>query len=309
LRDTRPQLLLSILLALVASACGNGIAATAGGTKITDAEVTRELGAIGRNTDYVAYLGRTRQAQIKKGGNWTKPFTASVVNQQIDFVALQAIARKQHLPLSSRQVDDAASFAQDDVGGAPIYEKFPSWYRRELRSREALLAGLRVAVVKDVTPQDYYAKNKGQFVRFCTSDIVVKTQDDAERARNQILGGASFADVARAVSLDKGTGPRGGDLGCNGPMDLAPQLNGPASTLKLEEVSAPISSDAGWHLLVVHSRSTPPLDGVQGEVDAAIQSLSEQRVGDELRAWLRTARVSVASRYGRWDSTSEKVVA
>lgn len=304
----RPRLLL-IFVALLAASCGNGVAVTAGGTKISDKQVTRELAAIGRNPDYLSYLARTRHAQLKdSNGHWTKQFVASVVNQQVDFVALQGIAREQNVSPSREQLAVAAQYGAVDVGGAAIYKKFPHWYREQLDGREALLAALRVQAVKGVTPQSYYSGNRAQFVKYCTSDIVLASQDDADKARDAILTGTSFADEAQAVSLDKGTAPKGGDLGCNGPADLVPQLNDPAATLPLGQVSSPIRTDAGWHLLLVRSRGTPPLERVQGEVQTAIQTLSEQRVGDGLRAWLRAHRVTVASKYGTWDANDGKVV-
>ena len=304
----RPRLLLVAVFMLSAS-CGNGVAATVGTTKISEASIDRELAAIASDADYISYLGRTQHITVRTNGRWTKPFLASVVNQRVDLVAIDRIAEREHVSPSKEQTAAAPAYAAQDVGGPAIYRGFPSWYRRELARREALVAALRVNAIRTETAQSYYDRNKTAFIKYCTSDIVTQDQNTAETARDEILGGAPFADVARSVSIDRGTGPRGGDLGCNGPTDLLPQLNRAAAAQPVGVVGAPIKTDAGWHLLLVRSRATPPLDRVRGEVQAAVEELATQRVGRALRAWLEHNRVSVAGKYGSWDERSEKVVA
>lgn len=76
----------------------------------------------------------------------------------------------------------------------------------------------------------------------------------ADSARQEILGGAPFAEVARRESADSATAARGGDLGewTRGSMD--PAFDSAAFSIPLNRVSEPVLSRFGYHLIEVTSR-------------------------------------------------------
>ncbi len=75
-----------------------------------------------------------------------------------------------------------------------------------------------------------------------------------ETARARLAGGEAFETVASALSEDA-TRSRGGLLGEFGPGDLDPDLQAAIDTLAAGEVSAPIRTRLGYHLIEVVSRS------------------------------------------------------
>jgi peptidyl-prolyl cis-trans isomerase D len=77
----------------------------------------------------------------------------------------------------------------------------------------------------------------------------------ADSARQEILGGAPFADVARRESSDSASAAQGGDLGewTRGSMD--PAFDSAAFKLPLKTVSQPVLSQFGFHLIEVTSRT------------------------------------------------------
>jgi len=113
----------------------------------------------------------------------------------------------------------------------------------------------------------------------------------ADSARQEILGGAPFADVARRESSDSVSAEKGGDLGewTRGSMDSA--FDAAAFKLPLKKVSEPVVSQFGFHLIEVTSRKGNKATGrhilfpieVAGEhrnrLDARADSL--ERVGAE----------------------------
>jgi peptidyl-prolyl cis-trans isomerase D len=76
----------------------------------------------------------------------------------------------------------------------------------------------------------------------------------ADSARQEILGGAPFADVARRESSDTASAVKGGDLGewTKGSMD--PAFDSAAFSLPLKTVSRPVLSQFGFHLIEITSR-------------------------------------------------------
>ncbi len=113
--------------------------------------------------------------------------------------------------------------------------------------------------------------------------------------------GEEFADLAGELSIDPGSGAQGGDIGCI--ADPSNNLVGPYATASLEaeigEVTGPIATDFGYHVLVVDSRETPSFDEVRTNLETSL--------GAELfDAWvfesLGAADIVVTERYGTWQT-------
>jgi peptidyl-prolyl cis-trans isomerase SurA len=86
---------------------------------------------------------------------------------------------------------------------------------------------------------------------------LVKREADALKkitdARARIVdGGEDFAAVAKEVSEDPGSGANGGDLGCFGKGRMVPEFEEAAFSLAKDEVSQPIKTDFGYHLIQVY---------------------------------------------------------
>jgi peptidyl-prolyl cis-trans isomerase D len=90
--------------------------------------------------------------------------------------------------------------------------------------------------------------------RAATAADTVAVRARADSARQEILAGAPFADVARRESSDSASAAKGGDLGewTKGTMD--PAFDSAAFSLPLRTVSRPVLSQFGFHLIEITSR-------------------------------------------------------
>ena len=84
-----------------------------------------------------------------------------------------------------------------------------------------------------------------------TSEADAKARID--RLRERLVGGASFEDLARANSEDA-SGAKGGDLGWLSPGDTVPDFEHSMDRLAVNEISQPIRTPFGWHLIQVLGR-------------------------------------------------------
>jgi peptidyl-prolyl cis-trans isomerase SurA len=84
-----------------------------------------------------------------------------------------------------------------------------------------------------------------------TSEAEGKTKID--RLKDRIASGAKFEDVARVNSEDTSSA-RGGDLGWISPGDTVPDFDRAMSPLAVNEVSEPVRTPFGWHLIQVLER-------------------------------------------------------
>lgn len=90
--------------------------------------------------------------------------------------------------------------------------------------------------------------------RVTTAADTAAVRARADSARQEILAGAPFADVARRESSDSASAVKGGDLGewTKGSMD--PAFDSAAFSLPLRTVSRPVLSQFGFHLIEITSR-------------------------------------------------------
>ena len=90
--------------------------------------------------------------------------------------------------------------------------------------------------------------------------ILVADEATAKALRDRLLKGEDFAKVAAEVSTDTGTKDKGGDLGWFGKGAMVPEFETAAFSLKVGEISQPIKSQFGYHIIQVLAHQSIPLD-------------------------------------------------
>jgi parvulin-like peptidyl-prolyl isomerase len=80
------------------------------------------------------------------------------------------------------------------------------------------------------------------------SHILVATQEQAQDLRDQLTAGADFAQLAHEHSLCA-SGQQGGDIGTFGAGQMFIPLEMAAFATELDQVSDPVRSEHGWHLI------------------------------------------------------------
>jgi peptidyl-prolyl cis-trans isomerase SurA len=106
--------------------------------------------------------------------------------------------------------------------------------------------------------------------------------------RRRIQAGAKFEDIARTNSGDV-TATRGGDLGWLSPGDTVPDFERAMKTLQPGDLSEPVQSPYGWHLIQVIARRTVDMSGERRRMEAR-QALRERKSDEAYEAWLRQMR-------------------
>ncbi|MEI8377954.1 MAG: peptidylprolyl isomerase [bacterium] len=82
------------------------------------------------------------------------------------------------------------------------------------------------------------------------SHLLVDTEEEALKLREEILEGKDFADVAAEVSKCP-SGSKGGDLGFFSKGMMVPEFDEASFSLEVGELSEPVQTQFGWHLLIV----------------------------------------------------------
>ena len=121
----------------------------------------------------------------------------------------------------------------------------------------------------------------------------IRSPDQAEVLINELhqrlINGADFYDLARAFSDDANSAPSGGDLGWLNANQLPAVLQTALNLLAVEELSQPIQSKNGWHLLQVVERQTKDVGQANLRFQAK-QAIRESKFPNELENWLSAIR-------------------
>ncbi len=120
-----------------------------------------------------------------------------------------------------------------------------------------------------------------------TSEADVRLRMQQLRAR--IIGGEDFGKLARAHSQDKASAVRGGDLGWINPGDMVPEFEQAMNRLEPGEVSEPVKSRFGWHLIQVLDHRHRDITDEYRRARAR-ESIRQRKTDEELEIWLRRLR-------------------
>jgi peptidyl-prolyl cis-trans isomerase SurA len=119
------------------------------------------------------------------------------------------------------------------------------------------------------------------------------SDQDAERRlmgyRDQVRAKtADFAELAKKYSED-GSAAKGGELGWMGPGDLVPEFEQAMNRLQIGEVSNPVKSEFGWHLIQVLDRREGQLT-VEKQRQFARAAIRERKFEQAYQEWMRELR-------------------
>lgn len=107
-------------------------------------------------------------------------------------------------------------------------------------------AGLKEIKVTDKEIQEYYDNLKPE-IR--ASHILVADEATAKEVKAKLDAGGKFEDLAKEYSTDPGSKDKGGDLDWFGQGVMVKEFEDAAYALKVNEISAPVESQHGWHVI------------------------------------------------------------
>lgn len=79
--------------------------------------------------------------------------------------------------------------------------------------------------------------------------ILVEKQSQALAVLERLKNGEKFAEIAKEVSTDRGSGKRGGDLGYFGRGMMVKPFEAAAFKLSVGQISEPVKSEFGYHII------------------------------------------------------------
>ncbi len=99
----------------------------------------------------------------------------------------------------------------------------------------------------------------------------------AKELRDRIVKGEDFAAVAKAESDDTQSGPKGGDLGTLTRGRMIPEFEKAVFDLKPGEISEPVKTQFGYHIVQAQERINPDFDKLRPDLERDLKSEMAQR--------------------------------
>ncbi|OAQ21721.1 peptidylprolyl isomerase [Thermosulfurimonas dismutans] len=147
--------------------------------------------------------------------------------------------------------------------------------------------------------QEYYLKHKKDYrvpervkARHILIRVPEKAGPEAQKAalkkaedlRQKILAGADFSEIARKYSEDPGTKDKGGDLGFFARGQMIPEFEEAVFKLKVGEISPPIKTRFGYHLVQVEAKVPAQEQPYEKVKDQVRQDLLEAKKTERIKA-------------------------
>jgi peptidyl-prolyl cis-trans isomerase SurA len=234
--------------------------------------------------------------QMQQQGDRAMPDSAEIdtlrrriLDQMVDDRLLQGEAKRQGIEVADaevgRQVDAAIAQAKERIGGEEAYQQqlrrenltesaLRDKYRGEMR-KQMMVERLRAKqfpkrTVTQAEAEAYFRDHKDRFPKIPgevhLQVIQISPQPDSAALaaglaritaiRKRLMAGEKFAKVAAETSEDPGSANSGGDLGFNARGRMVKEFDDAAFSLKLNELSQPVRTPFGWHLIQVLERDS-----------------------------------------------------
>jgi len=160
--------------------------------------------------------------------------------------------------------------------------------RRTLLAAEAISAFLPGEVTDEAVQAAYDARFDAEHaeVEYDADHILVASEEEAQAIIDRIDAGEDFADLARELSTDAGSGANGGDLGWFTLGMMVEPFSNAVGAMEPGTVSAPVQSQFGWHVIKLNDtrrQEPPPLEAVRAQIEGELQQAAISARIEELQ--------------------------
>ncbi|MFB6728126.1 peptidylprolyl isomerase PrsA [Bacillus mobilis] len=231
--------------AMLALAATSVIALSACGTSSSDKVVTSKAGDITKEDFYT---------QMKQ------QYGKQVLNNMV----MEKVLIKNY-KVEDKDVDKKFDEMKKQYG-----DQFDTLLKQQGIKEETIKNGVRAqlaqekAIEKTITDKELKDNYKPEIK---ASHILVKDEATAKKVKEELGQGKSFEELAKQYSEDTGSKEKGGDLGFFGPGKMVKEFEDAAYKLKKDEVSEPVKSQFGYHIIKVTEIKEPEKSFEQSKAD------------------------------------------
>ena len=187
----------------------------------------------------------------------------------------------------------------EKLTSTPEFERKMAYYREKLAMEQLLGSIAKTATTEEAERKAYdeAAKAEPPQPEIHARHILLPTEDEAKKALARVKGGEDFAKVATELSKDPSG--NGGDLGWFTKDRMVPEFSDAAFKLKEGEISDPVKTQFGWHIIKVEgvrTKTFPPFEQVK---DQAARYVSQKAESEAIAQLHRAAKIELFDADGK----------
>ncbi len=305
---------LALCLALLAS-CGSAAApaATFGTTDFSDVQLAHEMDVFG----FLAGLNQQPCGTIQGDETADAACARFALTNLIQEHFVRVYADANHISVTDANVKQSVTQLDGSLGKKAVNTQLTSHHltRADLTdlARRILLFGevqraIAASKITDAQLRQQYESSLASYVTVQVDHILVKTKAEAEDVYAQVTAPGStekdFLALAKQVSIDPSVKQNSGSLGSAVASTYAPEFA--AAVIKMEpgEISKPVHSQFGWHVILMNTKDVQSFDSVK---QTLLDSGSTSIFNDWLREQIQNGKIEINPKYGRFDSDTLEV--
>jgi foldase protein PrsA len=302
-------LVVAALAIVVLASCDEAeppAAAELAGTSITDQQVTDAADLF----RFLAGVGQQPCAPSDaEGDTEAAACNRLALTNLIQFTVTNGYAGENEIEAVAEEVDGAVDQIEQQLGTDAFEQQLTDngTTREELRglARDfSVLRQVATAITEDELGADEirqrYEEDIASYSIVQVDHVLVETEEEAQEVYDEVTApGATredFLAIAGERSIDPGAAENSGSLGSAAASTYAPEFANAALALEEGEISEPVETEFGWHVIRLEDAEVTPL------ADAR-QQIVEQAAAEYFPEWLRgeLTDLEVNPRYGRFN--------
>jgi foldase protein PrsA len=258
-------LILALSVVLAVTACDNkgadtveeGVKAKVNDKVITQEDYDEHLAIIKKGAE-AQYGAGAWDMEVAEGQTMGSFYESTLLDRLIEDLLLVEAAEKEGITVSDEEIKaEMDKYLQTEEQYKQFFENYgmTEEYLKESLRKEELINHYLTVKIESLQPTDdelqklFNDLRMNESVR--ASHILVETEDEAKNVIERINKGESFEDLAKELSKDPGSGANGGDLDYFEYTDMVQPFSEAAFALEIGEVSEPVKSDFGYHVIKV----------------------------------------------------------
>ncbi|MBI4445458.1 MAG: peptidylprolyl isomerase [Acidobacteria bacterium] len=178
----------------------------------------------------------------------------------------------------------------------PALQKRMEFLKKQIVAEEYRKRLVEDVAVSETDTRAFYETNREQFKKppmINASHILVETEEEAKQIEKSLGEGKDFVELAKVHSKDGNNSEKGGELGWIPKGRLVPEFDNAAFALEPGQVSKPVQTQFGWHIIRV-SEKTP--EGYL-EFDEVKKNVSQQLLAEKQQQVLSKASADLMKQY------------
>jgi foldase protein PrsA len=208
----------------------------------------------------------------------------SVGDQAIQVLMIEKVLADKY-EVTDKEVDAEYKKSEEQLG-----ESFDQFLQQNNQTKDSYRKVIRLNLLQekaltdgvDVTDEEIKAQYERQGTELNARHILVADEETANKVKKELDEGGDFAKLAEKYSTDPGSAANGGSLDWFGTGAMVPEFEDAAYALKVDEISEPVQSQHGFHIIqVLEKRKVKDQPALEDQKDEIRKELAVAKADQE----------------------------